>query len=138
MLAGFFGRGHSILNLIPLLKVKEKNVSNSLPMTSWLHGSVSPTLLGRRSPGGDRVHCKNTDVTTRHIRLIGHYSLIWHRLSEMWTSSRFSTLFCGRGLDLQWERSRYTLLRRLNKVANSYSSSFCHMQCLLEFLVMVI
>ena len=37
-----------------------------------LHGSIFPILLGRHSPGGDHVLCKSTDVTTGHIKLIGH------------------------------------------------------------------
>ena len=41
-------------------------------MTLQLCRCVSPILLGRRNPGGDRVLCKSTDITTRHIRLISH------------------------------------------------------------------
>ena len=43
----------------------------SLLMRLWLRGGLSLNLLGRRSPGGDLVFCKNTDASTRHIRLIG-------------------------------------------------------------------
>ena len=51
-------------------KVK-KCMSVSLSIRSWVHGCVSSNLLGRRSPGGDCVLSKSTDVNEGHIRLNG-------------------------------------------------------------------
>ena len=39
-------------------------------MRLWLHRCVSPILLGRCSSGSDRILCKSTDGTSRHIRSI--------------------------------------------------------------------
>ena len=54
---------------------------------------------GRLGPGGDRVLCKSTDITTTHIRLSGrafyHNELIWERLCAMWTRGRVSCLHSG-------------------------------------------
>ena len=62
---------------------------------------ISPILLGRRMPGGDRILCKSTDVTYMihrvHWPRIYHDWLILHRLCAMWTSSSVVEFrFCGR------------------------------------------
>ena len=86
----------------------------SLPMRLQLCRCVSPILLGRHSPGGDRVLCKTTDVTTRRIRLIGSAFtmtlLIWHNMCAMWSGSSvvefwLCILWCW--VDLPWGRSWY-------------------------------
>ncbi len=46
------------------------NGSGNLIPVSTLVKDLGGSKLGRHSPGGDRVLCKSTDVTTRHIRLI--------------------------------------------------------------------
>ena len=55
-----------------IFKIEELYIINCI---SWpmrlLCRCVSLILLGRRSPGDDRGLCKNTDATTRHIRLFG-------------------------------------------------------------------
>ena len=86
----FSGYRNWIYNIIPPLK-KRKYTSISLPMWLWLRGCVSPTILGRRSPGGDRFLCKSTDVTTRHISLIGRVftmtsTVVEFRLCILWSS----------------------------------------------------
>ena len=62
----------------------------SLPKRLWSRREMRISKLGRHDPGGDRVLCMSTDVTTWHIRLdwsrVYNDSLIWNRLCAMLTS----------------------------------------------------
>ena len=67
-------------------------------MRLWLCEGISSILLGRRSPGGDHVLCKSTDVTTKHIKLIARAFTItsWFSIAYvrcgLWLCCRVSAL----------------------------------------------
>ena len=57
---------------------------------------------------------------------------------DQWPSGRVSaSAFCSCWFDLQWWRSRYALLMRLNKVETAVQCSVCR-RCLPDFLIMII
>ena len=73
---------------------------------------------------------KSKDVTCKthsgqlavHLILVNLASLVCDM--DCWLSRRVSVLICGRWFDLQWWRSRYTLLMRPNKVKTAVQC-FC-------------
>ena len=97
--------------------------------------------LGRRKPGGGRVLCKGNTYPSRHIRSKWSRNLPWLVNSasitcgmNRWHSGRVSDpAYCGCWFDLQWWRSRYTLLMRPNKVKIAVQCPVCHMQLFAGF-----
>ena len=96
----------------------------------WIHN----TDLGRRSPGGGRVLCREYGPS-RHIKSSGRALLSWLVNSGLlicdknrWPSGRVSVCACW--FDLQGWRLRCALLMRHDKVETVVQCFLC--KCLLD------
>ena len=135
---------NSIKNITSIPLFKYKNII-SFPAHEvnimWIHN----TDLGRRSPRGDHVLCRE-HVPSRHIRLSGHafhHDLLnWHHLCVIWTGGpvvEFRLLHSvviglissggDHGMHCWWD------LIRLKQL---FSVPYVTCRCLPNFLVMLI
>ena len=132
--AGFSSCDNSNITLIPLFKYNIILFAAHGVNVMWINN----TNLGRRSPGGGRVLCREY-VPSRHIRSIGRVlsarlvnsaSLICD--INRWPSDKVSaSAYCGCWFDLQWWRLWCVLLMGPNKVGTGLG-------CLPDFLFMII
>ena len=100
---------------------------------STSHGCIRP--IWEDSALNGAVSSVRKNVLSRHIRSCGRAFLPWLVDSaslmcgmDWWPSDRvLVSVFCSCWCDLQWWRSRYTLLMRPNKVETAVRCSVCHM-----------